>query len=273
MEYIGFRKNVNHNHLPDSFIFSTVFTEKLMYCFQILGCSRTKGYIIFMNTIHTIIADCQKLFIEGLESIFAEIRNPILNVKSTAHTSSELMIKLDLGRYDLLLMDINFPGEDGLELIPDIKQSNPNMRIIVLTTYTDRKFVKRAFINGADGYILKSNSSLDLISGITEVMDGETYMSDGLRVTPPSNRAYVTNAVANLTNRYYEDSYAMKQRLTKREQEILLLIADSKNNREIAKELYISDQTVGVHRKNIMRKLDVRSTVNLIKFAIQHHLV
>lgn len=226
-----------------------------------------------MSIINTLIADCQTLMTEGLTAIFDSIRNPEVKVASTANNSAELMKKVSLGAYDLLIMDINFPGEDGIELIPTLKDLNPQMRIIVLTTYTDRKFVKRAFLNGTDGYVLKSNDSLDLIEGINVVMEGDTYMSDGLRLTPSSNRTYVTKAVANLTNRFYEDSYTMKQKLTKREQEILHLIADSKNNREIAKELYISDQTVGVHRKNIMRKLGVRSTVNLIKFAIEHQLV
>lgn len=226
-----------------------------------------------MSTINTIIADCQTLMMEGLSAIFDSIRNPVVKVVTTTNNSAELIKKVTLGNYDLLIMDINFPGEDGIELIPTLKDLNPQMRIVILTTYTDRKFVKRAFLNGTDGYVLKSNDSLDLIEGINTVMEGDTYMSDGLRLTPASNRTYVTKAVANLTNRFYEDSYTMKQKLTKREQEILHLIADSKNNREIAKELYISDQTVGVHRKNIMRKLGVRSTVNLIKFAIEHQLV
>ena len=220
-----------------------------------------------MSTINTIIADCQTLMIEGLAAIFDSIRNPSIKVTATANNSADLLKKVNLGDCDLLIMDINFPGEDGIELIPTLKSFCPNMRVIILTTYTDRKFVKRAFLNGTDGYVLKSNDSLDLIQGINTVMEGDTYMSDGLRLTP------VTQAVANLANRFYEDSYTMKQKLTKREQEILHLIADSKNNREIAKELYISDQTVGVHRKNIMRKLGVRSTVNLIKFAIEHQLV
>lgn len=227
----------------------------------------------YMSVINTILADCQVLFTEGLTSIFEGVRSPHIDVNDAVKSAKELKQKVELMCYDLLIMDINFPGEDGIELIPELKDLCPSMRIIVLTTYTDRKFVKRAFLNGTDGYILKSNHSLDLFKGIKTVMEGDTFMSEGLRLTPAPKRTYVTQAVANLSNRFYEDSYAMKQKLTKREQEILNLIADSKSNREIAKELYISDQTVGVHRKNIMRKLGVRSTVNLIKFAIEHQLV
>lgn len=226
-----------------------------------------------MKVINTMIADCQQLFIEGLQAIFDKRQNVDLTIAETATSTTELKEKIANNCYQLLIMDINFPGEDGIELIPELKSLCPEMYLIVLTTYTDRKFVKRAFINGADGYILKSNDSNDLFHGISVVMNGETYMSDGLRVTPAPKRTFVTEAVANLSNRYYEDSYTLKQKLTKREQEILNLIADSKNNREIAKELFISDQTVGVHRKNIMRKLGVRSTVNLIKIAVEHQLV
>lgn len=220
-----------------------------------------------------MLADCQALFLEGLEAIFEKSDKIKVEVQSKALSTAELKEKVTMSCHDLLIMDINFPGEDGIELIPELKKLCPDMYIMVLTTYTDRKFVKRAFINGVDGYVLKSNDSSDLIQGINTVLEGDTYMSDGLRVTPAPKRTFVTEAVANLTNRYYEDGYTLKQKLTKREQEILNLIADSKNNKQIAKELFISDQTVGVHRKNIMRKLGVRSTVNLIKVAVEHQLV
>jgi len=131
-----------------------------------------------MSTINTIIADCQTLMIEGLSAIFDSIRNPSIKVTATANNSADLLKKVNLGGCDLLIMDINFPGEDGIELIPTLKSFCPNMRVIVLTTYTDRKFVKRAFLNGTDGYVLKSNHSLDLIQCTNTVMEAETYMSE-----------------------------------------------------------------------------------------------
>jgi DNA-binding NarL/FixJ family response regulator len=139
---------------------------------------------------------------------------------------------------------------------------------LVLTSYGDYKFVGAALKNGADGYILKSNEPDDLLFGIEDVMSGNTYLAPGLHITPPNKKR-----VSSLIKSGYEDRFVIKQKLTTREHEVLELITQAKNNKEIAKELFISDQTVGVHRKNIMRKLGVRNTINLIKFAMENQLV
>ena len=168
----------------------------------------------------------------------------------------------------LVLLDLNLPDQDGLELIPQIRRQFKTVKIFVLTSYSDYKFVGQALKNGADGYILKSNETDHLIEGIQEVMLGNTYIAPGLHITPPNGKR-LTNGKKSI----YEDRFVIKQKLTKREHEVLELITEAKNNKEIAKELYISDQTVGVHRKNIMRKLGVKNTINLIKFALENQLV
>ena len=96
---------------------------------------------------------------------------------------------------------------------------------------------------------------------------GNTFLASGLNITPKKN------GVRKVEENNFEDRFLLKKKLTKREQEVLELITKALNNKEIGERLYISDQTVGVHRKNIMRKLNVRNTVNLIKFAIDHQLV
>jgi len=168
----------------------------------------------------------------------------------------------------LAILDLNLPDQDGLELIPQIRRSFKDLKIMVLTSYGDFKFVGAALKKGADGYVLKSNEPEDLIKGIQEIMIGETYIAPGLHITPPNGKR-LTNGKKSI----YEDRFVIKQKLTKREHEVLELITQAKNNKEIAKELFISDQTVGVHRKNIMRKLGVRNTINLIKFALENQLV
>ena len=99
-------------------------------------------------------------------------------------------------------------------------------------------------------------------------MEDKTYIAPGLHITPPNGKR-----LSKGKKSIYEDRFVIKQKLTPREQEVLELITEAKNNKEIAKELFISDQTVGVHRKNIMRKLGVKNTINLIKFAFENQLV
>ena len=138
----------------------------------------------------------------------------------------------------------------------------------MLTAYGDHKFVSQALKSRADGYILKSNELEDFYEAVEEVISGNTYLGPGLHITPPNGSKVMSPKKSN-----YEDRFVIKQKLTVREHEVLELITQAKNNKEIARELFISDQTVGVHRKNIMRKLGVRNTINLIKFAIDNQLV
>jgi DNA-binding NarL/FixJ family response regulator len=130
--------------------------------------------------------------------------------------------------------------------------------------------------SGADGYILKKSSFNDLVKGIDEVLRGEAHLGKGLKLAPPKSLFKSESKKANQSHiivKKYEDKYQIRQKLTKRELEILSHIVQTKNNKDIGKELYISEQTVGVHKKNIMRKLNVRNTIALIKYAVEQNLV
>lgn len=204
---------------------------------------------------------------DGLEKICSEIEYPEIKIvgrASSARSLKQLLYDVDA---DLLFMELNFYDEDGLSLIPLIKDEFQNLRICVLSGYTDHKFVKEAFQNGADGFYSKYNTLSELPECITEIIKGNRFLASGLEITPRKN------GNKNLNNQPFEDRFLLRKKLTKREQEVLELITRAMNNKEIASHLFISDQTVGVHRKNIMRKLGVRNTVNLIKFAIDHQLV
>ncbi len=223
-----------------------------------------------MTAINTVIVDKQTLFREGIKSFFKQLETPNIRIIGDLETGEDLLLFLRKHlESELLFLDLNLPDLDGLELIPQLRKEFKSLKICVLTSYGDYKFVGQALKNGADGYILKSNDAEDLIESIYELMSGKTYIAPGLHITPPNGRRLKQSSKTSL----YEDRFVIKQKLTKREQEVLTLIAQAKNNKEIARELYISDQTVGVHRKNIMRKLGVRNTINLIKFALENQLV
>ena len=222
-----------------------------------------------MTAITSVLVDKQNIFRAGLKAFFKEQQEANVSVIGEESTAEGLILFLHKNlSTELVLLDLNLPDQDGLELIPQIRKQFKGVKIMVLTSYSDYKFVGQALKNGADGYILKSNEPSDLIEGVNEVMAGNTYIAPGLHITPPNG-----NRLTNGKKAMYEDRFVIKQKLTKREHEVLELITQAKNNKEIAKELYISDQTVGVHRKNIMRKLGVRNTINLIKFALENQIV
>lgn len=223
-----------------------------------------------MSAIKAITIDGQRMFVQGLLTCMKQVKTPAIKFIACFDTSEDAMEFLGTDEVDIIFMELNLPDIDGLELIPSIKEQCPNAVICILSSYSDSKFVKEALQRGADGFVSKSNSVEDLCNGILEMRKGHTFLGEGLRITPSNKMAI---RAKKSTKSIYEDKFLIKQRLTRREQEILELITEAKNNREIAEELFISDQTVGVHRKNIMRKLGVRNTVNLIKYALEYQLV
>lgn len=225
-----------------------------------------------MPTVKTVIVDPQLMFVQGLQAHLNIQKELDVDVLATLTDGGN--IRQELSKFpevDLLIMELNLKGEDGLELIPMVRKYFQDLKILICTSYDDYRYVKEALINGADGYILKSNSLEHLMQGIVDVLDNNRYIAPGLHITPPNHKKVSKDAVQP-KNRF-EDRFIIKRKLTKREHEVLSLIAQAKNNKEIAEQLFISDQTVCVHRKNIMRKLGVRNTVNLIKMALEHQLV
>lgn len=225
-----------------------------------------------MKTFEVVLADDHNLFVEGMKILIGSLNGQFkLNLAGTASEGSSLMELLKSVSCDLIFLDLNMPGENGLELIPKIKNLTPETWIIVISGYGDSKIVRKAFKQGVDGYLLKSSGLKDLHKAIVEVSAGKTYWGDGLRLTPAKNQNNKKNS--SKSSDEFEDQFTIQQNLTRRESEILQLISQAQSNKEIARELYISPETVSVHRKNIMRKLGVNNAASLIKFALDHNLV
>lgn len=224
-----------------------------------------------MKQIKTVLIDNHRLFTECLGTTLSSKGRNIAVIHAFSGGNDILDLDID-GEIDLVIMDLNLLDIDGLDLIPLLRKRSKALKIIVLTNYAKTKLVKESFKKGADGYLLKTSTMDHLSAAIDDVLANKTYLGEGLYITPPSNKT-LTQARQNVNGTIYEDRYTIKEKLTKREQEILALIAQAKNNKEIAAELYISDQTVGVHRKNMMKKLGVHNTVNLVKIALEFQLV
>ena len=209
-----------------------------------------------------IIADDHQLFVESLRMLLQHPPEYKINMLAVAYTGDELIHLLENKKPDLLLLDINIPSKSGLEVLPFIKKSHKAMRVLALTMYDDPKIIKSAFDGGVDGYLLKNCTKDELLEAIRCVMSGEIYIGKGVSVG---------NHRSN--NQDFEDVFRKKFQLTKREVEVLQLITQARNNGSIAKELYISEQTAAVHRKNIMRKIGVNSTAALIRTAYDNQLI
>ena len=221
-----------------------------------------------MKAIRVIIADDHQLFIEGIKTILTRAQDPLkFEIIGEAHSGTELLKILKKDEPDLLLLDLNMPERDGLSVLTDVKKDYKNIRVLALTMYDEVKLVRTAFNEDVDGYILKSTGKLELLEAIAEIMDGGRFFGEGVRIHIAPDE-FVEKIPGQ-----FDDKFVQKYNLTKREIEILKLITQALSNKEIAKELYISDQTVSVHRKNIMRKLNVSNTAALIKLAYDNSLV
>ncbi len=218
----------------------------------------------------TVIADYQKMFTEGIQAILKEMSPLLIKIVGVANNLKELN-KLSEFPIDLLILELAIADSHGASIISELKHSMPNVKIIILSNYGESGLVREAFKKGADGYVLKSNHSIELLQCIEFVMAGRTYIAEGLRLAPEYDSQKTKPAVSE--KKLCEDRFLLKQKLTKREIEILSLVVQYKNNKTIAQELFISDQTVSAHRKRIMKKFGINNTVKLIKFTLDHQLV
>lgn len=217
--------------------------------------------------VRTMIADDHPMFAEGLATILRAHHEIHFDIGALVDSGEQVIQMLRRVKPQLLLMDMNMPGKDGLENLREIKQGHfRDLKIIILTMYNDSKLAREVMNSGASGYILKTSDSASIISAIEEVLEDGTYVSDEVGIGGYS-------AAKTVEDVRFEDKFINKHSLTKREVEVLRMIAQAKTNKEIGSELYISDQTVTVHRKNIMRKLSCNNATSLMKVAYEVGLI
>jgi DNA-binding NarL/FixJ family response regulator len=219
-----------------------------------------------MTEISTLIADNQPVYVQGLKFALAgEQQQMTFKFDAIAEDSLALFAMKDR-QVDLILLDPNIKGIDNPQRILDVRVAFPKAAILILSNFNNPKVVKSMLRAGADGYVLKTAGVQEILLGITQILEGKTFT--GRDVILAGKPRGVQGA-----DQAEEEKFAQKYALTRREMEILMFIGQALNNREIAEKLYISDQTVSVHRKNIMRKIGVRSTANLIKLTYEYSLM
>lgn len=217
--------------------------------------------------IKVIIAEDHPIFLEGLKSVLSNNSYRECEIVATANNGDDLLEVMRINETDLVLLDMNMPGKDGLEVLEYMAKRKWKIPMIAVTMYNDPKIIRTAFKGGIDGYVLKQNAVEELYEGIEEVLIGNTYMGKGVFLHN------IGRSEKTVAGQKFEDRFIKKNNLTPRELEILRHLSQAMSNKEIAEKLFISDQTVSVHRKNIMRKLSVSNTAGLIKTAYDNHLI
>lgn len=210
-----------------------------------------------------MIADDHSLMRKGLEQIL-ELEDDI-EVIAQARDGEEAVKKGLSTNPDIILMDINMPVKNGLQAIKELKESGCTSRIIVLTIHDDREYLLKSVKAGASGYVMKDAESDLLIEAIRDVYKGKTYVQPS--ITTDIIREWDNDSSSNKSKKQGKNS------LTQREIEVLLLIAEGKNNREIAEELFISDKTVKNHVSNIFKKIDVSDRTQAAVYVLKKPLI
>ena len=209
-----------------------------------------------------LIADDHPIFREGLNSIVSTLSH--LKVIGQAENGHDAVLQAKQHNPDLILMDVTMPVMNGTEAIRMIKQRQPDIKIIALSSFKSRDYIQASLESGANGYVLKTDSSDNLLTAIESVLDGHAYFSSCVCDTVLSGF---------LGNSKTEQEAVSWCRLTVREREVIKLVAEGYKNREIAMHLKLSIKTIEKHRSNLMSKLNLHGASALTAYAIEHCLV
>lgn len=209
-----------------------------------------------MSPYQVVLADDHALFRGGVRRILEEMEG--VAVVGEADDGLALLELLKTVTPDLVLLDISMPNLRGLEAIREIKKLCPQTQILMLTMHKEAEYLSQALAAGAAGYLLKQDADPELVQAVQRLQAGRTYLSP-----------QIGEIVPDLLRRRQEPGGEAQEVLTHREKEILKLLAEGKTSREIAELLFISLRTVQNHRANLMRKLNIRRTADLVKYALQ----
>lgn len=201
-----------------------------------------------------LIADDHFLVLDGLELLLSTFE--FVEKTARAENYFELKNQLEQENFEVLLLDIHFGKHDGREILSEIKQLKPDMKILALTSHSDSATIKSSISAGFDGYLLKIDGRNEIEEALEKVLKDEKYFS------PKTQQVFFESQTSRI-----------KVELTEREMEILQLIVEEKTTKEIAETLFLSEKTIETHRGNIMLKLEARNIAGMVRKAIMLGLV
>jgi len=209
-----------------------------------------------------LLADDHDIVRKGLRYILAQ--NPDLEIVGEAYDGRQAIQLTEDLKADIVIMDIGMPLLNGIDAAAQIVRRNPRVAIIILSMHSDEDYVLRALNAGVKAYLLKDTVEVDLARAIEAVMKGRPFFS------PAIKEVMLEDPARQLQSKRLEDSYEL---LTEREKEILQLLAEGKTNKDVAAILTISPLTVETHRSNLMQKLKLHSTAEIVLYAVRKKII
>jgi DNA-binding NarL/FixJ family response regulator len=206
-----------------------------------------------------VLADDHQFLLEGIMTVLKEM--PSVEIAATAQNGLELMDAVAKQKPSLVLLDLNMPGYDGLQCLEKIKANYPEIKVLVLTNYNQPELVEEVKKLKADGFLIKNSSAAQLKEAIENIVSGLLHFPspDDLKAIPEDS--------------YFFDDFLRKYQLTRREVEIMRMICREMSTKEIAAQLFLSELTISTHRRNILRKLELKNVAGLVNFAKEHQLI
>jgi DNA-binding NarL/FixJ family response regulator len=207
-----------------------------------------------MKDTKLFIVDDHYMIVEGIRSLLQH--EPGLEWTGHASNAASCLAYLRQQRPDVILMDINLPDKSGIDLCKEVKEKYPSVFILGLSTFNQESFISKMMDNGASGYVLKNATREELLEAIETVMKGKLFLS--------LDAAQLMRLAAEKPDTPV---------ITRREKEVLELIAEGCTNSEIAERLFVSVNTIDTHRKNLLEKFNVRNTASLVRMATQQKII
>ena len=214
-------------------------------------------------TVH--IADDHQILIDGVKAVLNI--EPNIEVVGFSLNGKEVVSWFQEKEADVLILDINMPELDGIEVLKRLNDFKKKPEIIVLSSYDDVKLVKEVLQMGAKGFVPKKSAGEHIVNAVNKVSGGNQYFTDDVK-----EKMMQTLLNGQVKNEGSQDGVLISS-LTKREVQVLKLVAQQYSTREIAEELHISESTVETHRKNLMKKVKVKNSVGLAIFALKNEVI
>lgn len=208
--------------------------------------------------IKLIIADDHSIVREGLKQIIAD--TPDMTVFDEACDGNELLEKMDMNTYDVVVLDITMPGTNVLDVLKKIKKKRPATQVLVLSMHPEEQYAVRVLKAGASGYLTKESAPAELVQAIRKVSKGRKYISS----------AFAENLADTLLSNHDQPAHAT---LSDREYQVLCMLASGETVKNIAEALFLSEKTISTYRSRILQKMDLKNNAELIHYAIKNMLV
>lgn len=207
-----------------------------------------------------LLVDDHEFILRGLSNYLSGvfINSPI----GTAKSAEEAIIKLDKGPWTFLISDVSLPGKSGIELLAIVKEKSPETKTIILTQHTEVWIINKLVEAGADAIVLKTNEQQEILEAIKVISENKNYYTEIVY------QIIISGITKNKTIKAVN-----LPEITDREKDILKLIADGLTSKQISEQLFLSEKTIEVHRKNLFLKFDVKNSASLVRKAMEFNLI